>query len=567
MAARKTWISVLFVGVLLFACAETPVPSERTPVIALPIAACDHSDERPDIDGSRWANVAPVIQGDGVVRSIKAVVDADIGDVLIRVETLDGRAPQIFIDADGDRLSGAWTYQTHVSASAWNLHIDEAGQLWRHDGRPDQWQWSKEAPPSTFWWNVYDDGVDICLPASLLQKYAGNAESLAIAAVRDEVWLPAAFLQGIPVVPRAIEIRPVALQLPTRLAFAYQWAPWSIGDCVAAADPIACAAEHYGVFDHVVFGAGLEDDTHPSHEQTVALIAQLQARRPDGEIWGYVSLLRHQGEWHDTAEIARRAQAWRALGATGIFLDEYDVCEAGWRTCRRDQNDQEIIINRGRQVDAVTSIHALGLAVFANAHSLHGALGDMRGIQTPLGDGAGARPADMYLLENPTVWDSRWWTGLDRLAAIARFHDAPGYAAATGVRLAVVDTAGGPASTAPPALIAASWWRALLAGADAHGFSNAVYSATDELAHDIAVVDVPAGVDERLFAALYYSSSIELKDGGATAYRMIENCHGDPVGRIEVTVASDGAVQGGFVIASDELDCVNNSAAVTPTAR
>lgn len=566
-AKRKTCGSVMLVAVLLSACVEIPVSSERPPVIALPVAACDSADKHTEADRANWANVAALITGDGAVRSIKTVIDPDINDVRIRVETVDGRTPLVFLDTDGDRLSGAWTYQTHISASAWNLHIDEHGQVWRHEGSPDQWQWAKESPLAAFTWNADDAGVEICLPAKLLQKHGGTSETLAVAAFLEEQWLPATFLPGAAVMPRTNEHPPVAIKAPARLAFAYQWAPWSIDGCAAATDPTACAVEHYAAFDHVVFGAGLEADTHPSHAQTAALIAQLRTAKPDGEIWGYISLLRHQRQWHDTAEIARRAQAWRAIGVTGIFLDEYDVCEAGWRTCRRDQNDHEVIVDRARQASAVSAIHALGLAVFANSHSLHGALGELRGVETPLGNGSGIRPADMYLLENPTVWDSRWWTGLDRLAAIARFHDAPFYTAATGVRLAVVDTSSGPASAAPPALVAASWWRAVLAGADVHGFSNGVYSATDELADDIAVVDLPAGIDERLFAGLTYSSPIQMVSDGAISYRLVANCHGDQVGRIEVTVAADGTVQGRFVATSDELECTNSSPAATPTER
>ncbi len=504
--------------------------------------------------------MTPLAASDGPVRSIRTVVDdasgSASGDLLLRIET-DGRAPLVFVDVDGDRLSGGWTYQTHVSDSAWNLHVDAEGRLWGHHGNSDAWSWRELGVVPGYDWEFDGEVAHLCLPGRLLADLGGTAGQVAVAAEIDDHWLPIPFVAGVRAT-RPVDTLPVVpVRAPQRLAFAYQFAPWEVEGCAALDDDLDCAVRHHGRFAHVVFAAGLQEPEHPSHEGTRLLLERLRDDHPDQERWGYVSLLRHSGTWYDNDEVERLAALWQELGVTGIFVDEFDLCEPGWRHCRRD-GDREVLVSRDRQRDAVRRIHDLGLAVFANSHSIHGALGDVRGEPTPLGDGDGVRPPDMYLLENPTVWAGNWWRGLDRLAAIARFHDAPRYMARTGVRLAVVDTAPGRASDAPPGLFEASWWRAVLAGADAHAFTNPVYSASGDVADDLSVFDppaiagLPAGLDA---AGLRYVGGVEVARDGDDSWRLVADCEGRAVGRVHVHTAADGRVTGGLEVEETPSTC------------
>lgn len=548
--ARFLLVSSLVVAGVGISAAEVAVPPDDTTGIVRGAVDCTAA-MAPE---QGWAAVPPLAVGTGAVTSMQAVFDGTAGNLLIRVVTANGAAPKIFLDVDRNRVRGGWTYQTHVSAAAWNFHVDEDGKLFAHDGAPDEWQWVRRASPPDFGWHRDGAATVVCLPPAILADGAVDPRDVGIGVEHDDAWLPHPFLAGANL--RSFDARPAATPVatPGRLAFAYQWAPWAVRGCPADGGDLTCAVDVYGRFAHVVFGGGIDDPDHPSHASTRRLIGALRDAHPDTEIWGYVSTLRHGDVAHDTAAIDRRSARWQDMGVTGIFLDEFDLCDPGWANCARD--DDTLPVTRARQREAVAAVHDRGLAAFANAHSIHGALGTVDGEPTPLGDGDGVRPADMYLLENPTIWDGNWWTGLDRLAAQARFRDAVDYVASSGVRLAVVDTGSGVvADDADDPGYVASWWRAVQAGAHAHAYTNAVYSASDELGPNLPVIAPPNGAELLTTAERRFLGGIELRDGGDRAQRAIIDCAGRLVGEIVVDVDDDGAVHARPVVVPATADC------------
>lgn len=555
---------MLAVAVLVVTVEELAVPPDPSvlePVPDVAVLDCTAADARIAPPGG-WDAVKALVTDSGPLRAIRAVVSdtAQGPALLVRVET-DGAnsgGSSVFVDTDADRLRGVWSYETPVSAAAWDLHVDVDGQVWHHTGLPDQWTWEPRVAPEGFAYERQPTATTMCLPAELV---GDGLSEVRLAAMIDDAWLPATFLGGVSVADSRPAIAVAAdggrqrlvvdplltrqrIHAPKHLAFAYQFTPWAVRGCPRDTDDLSCALDAYEPFTHIVFGGGIEEPSHSSHATTAQLVAELKRADPAREIWGYVSLRRHAGQWHDVAEVLRRAALWRDMGVTGIFLDEFDLCEPGWRTCPQTSDGDELVFTRERQRDAVRGIHAEGLAVFANAHSIHGALGDVRGEPTPLGQAAAGRPDDMYLLENPTIHAGRWWTGLDRLAGAARIREAAEYAAATGVRLAVVDTSATAVADDDVADTGyqASWWRAVMASAHAHAFTNPLYSASGEFRDNLPAVGVPPGGEIFTERWLAFVGGVTLERDGMVAARSITDASGTTVGRLEITTGDDGAV-------------------------
>ncbi|MBS3940950.1 MAG: hypothetical protein KG028_08315 [Actinobacteria bacterium] len=526
---------VALLGLVVARVLESTSPSSSCADPAAPLAPPDG-----------WEAVPAAAVGHGALRSLQLATDGpeDLRSarfLLVRIATDGGAPPEIYLDTVGGRERGGWTYQSALSASAWNLMVESDGRIFRHDGGPTTWSWQEAEATAGYRWQAHGTAVVVCIPVDLLATDGTLPSRVRVAAQRDDRWLPAPFLAGAALPPATPTLGVAQVRAPGRLAFAYQWAPWAVRDADPAGLDLTRASQVYGRFDHVVFGAGLQRPDHPSHANTERLVRQLAEDHPGQERWGYVSMLREADDWYGHAGVARRIDQWARLPVTGIFLDEFDLCDAAWADCGIAPDGSARRATRERQRAAVEHAHARGLAVFANAHSAHGVLVSHAGDPTPLGPGSADRPADMYLLENPTVWDGRWWTGLDLAAALARFHDAPVLARGAGVRLAVVDTgAGAIRDTADTTQeYAASWWRAVQAGAAAHGFTNAVYSASDELGTNLALLGPPpdgVGLDERGWR---FAGPPVVVDGGVTLARPVVDTEGHTIGELRTTFDPD----------------------------
>jgi hypothetical protein len=144
---------------------------------------------------------------------------------------------------------------------------------------------------------------------------------------------------------------------PQRLAIYYGY-PSLVNE---AAGDVQKAASAFSVFDVIVLGDGVEfadhradrqpngvgADEHEKARQIISTIRSSPARR----VYGYICL--GDSQRLAQAEIERRADLWKAMGVSGIFLDEagYD-----WK-----------IVDRKRQNAAIAYIHSLGLSAFVNS--------------------------------------------------------------------------------------------------------------------------------------------------------------------------------------------------------
>jgi len=140
---------------------------------------------------------------------------------------------------------------------------------------------------------------------------------------------------------------------PRRLAI-YYGSPALVED---AAGNVTRAVSVFSRYDVIVFGDGLElaDSSRDAGLQTgeppvPEIIRRLHLRPNKPMIYGYISLGRSQ-QLAD-AEIVRRIDAWRRLGADGIFFDE-----AG----------KEFGVRPPRRSAAVAAVHERGLSALMNA--------------------------------------------------------------------------------------------------------------------------------------------------------------------------------------------------------
>lgn len=505
--------------------------------------------------GEGWNEVSSLARGDGDVRAVFAVVTRPDGTLSrslagsdrlhLRVIASPGvEPPSVFIDVDG-RETGAWTRGSAVSAAAWDLRVDVRG-VHRHVGTGHEWSWQDVDTDHHYVWDPTTGQLLVCLPMALV----GGAHRISLGVETGDAWLPRAFLPGIPFPPVA-ESGSVAVTVPERLAIAYGYRPWVVRGCTEDdPDSMTCASEVYGAFRHVVLAAGLEDPDHASHEGTRQLVRQLRVDHPDQELWGYVSLRdRRTG-----GDIAAKAAAWQDVGVTGIFLDEADLCHPGSQP--GSTNCPAEGVTRASQTAAIEAIHDLGLPVFANGFSTPDLLHPFDGLPPALGPGSSSRPADMYLLENPTFSEGEWRTGIEADASVARMQAAIHAAADLGVRLAAVDTADGwvdDDSGAPPYV--AGWWRAVQAGVEAYGFTNQVYSATDELGPNLPILDAPVDASE-LTAYAFASTELRISDDGRRVSRDLVDCSGRDVGAVVTRMTGpDGALSGELALRADRRAC------------
>lgn len=528
------------------------MPTPR-PTRAAPSASPSPSPPDP-CAGEGWDRVPSLARSDGSVAGLFAVVSRPDGTLSrslagserlhVRVLAAPGAGPpSVFLDIDG-RETGAWTRGSAVSAAAWDIRVDTGG-VQRHVGTAQDWSWEDLDADHHYEWDPTTGELLVCLPMTLI----GDAHRVSLGVETEDSWLPRVFFPGIPYPPVA-ESGSVAVTVPERLAIAYGYRPWVVRGCTdVSPDSMACPSEVYGAFRHVVLAAGLEDQDHPSHAGTRRLVQQLREDHPGQELWGYVSLRRHRDQDHRVEDIGARAAAWQTVGVTGIFLDEADLCHAGSSGCPDEG------VTRASQTAAIETIHGLGMPVFANGFSTPDLLHPFDGLPPALGHGNSSRPADMYLLENPTFSEGEWRTGIEADASLARMQAAIHAAADLGVRLAAVDTADGwveDDSDTPPYV--AGWWRAVQAGVEAYGFTNRLYSASDDLGPNLPILDPPVDVAE-LTRYAFASTTLRTSDGGRRISRDLVDCRGDDAGAVVTVTVAGHAVEGRLALRSDRRAC------------
>src|SRR5262245_30514163 len=179
--------------------------------------------------------------------------------------------------------------------------------------------------------------------------------------------------------------------VPKRLAIYY-----GFPSLVEGADgSVAHAVRVFSAYDVMVFGDGLElggtspDADWQQEERLVGqIVARLHMRPRKPLIYGYIGLGRIQPL--ADAEIIRRVDAWRNLGADGIFFDEAGR-ESGFSLPRRSA--------------AVRAVHERGLSALMNALNPDD-LFDKDSSRAPTAGDLGANDAlliESFAVENSVV--------------------------------------------------------------------------------------------------------------------------------------------------------------------
>ena len=194
--------------------------------------------------------------------------------------------------------------------------------------------------------------------------------------------------------------------VPASFALYYGW-PSAVNGALGAVDSIV---EIFARLPVVVLGDGLQQEAHPDHTATAAILQRLRETQTT-RVFGYVDLgIRTQNL--PVATVLSYAQAWRGLGVVGIFLDD-----AG--------EDFGVDLTRRREV--VAELHRVGLRVILNAHRPADALSEAVGL----------RPGDGYLFESFLISDGRVESTRDQLS---KADETLRLASGTGVEIYAVAT-------------------------------------------------------------------------------------------------------------------------------
>lgn len=138
------------------------------------------------------------------------------------------------------------------------------------------------------------------------------------------------------------------LQVPKSMCLWYHRPRYAHAD-----HTVASSIEVFKTFDIVLLGDGVQLPTYSDYGNTRAVITGLRQEKPDIEIFGYVAVgTAPAGEGLDMATIKQRIDAWKAIGATDIFLDE----------CGYDYG-----VTRDRLNEIIMYIHANSMNVMVNA--------------------------------------------------------------------------------------------------------------------------------------------------------------------------------------------------------
>ncbi len=262
----------------------------------------------------------------------------------------------------------------------------------------------------------------------------------------------ALFLSALTVAPGALAYsEPIAP--PRQLCIYYGWPSYVNG----ANGDSARAAVEFSKCALLVLGDGLELASHPDHSATVSIVANVTGA--GREVFGYIDL----GVTTQNLTLATMQQyvdLWKAMGASGIFLDD-----AGY----------DYGVTRARQNAIVDYAHAHGLKVFMNAWVIDDALGglDEAGNPNPSRLVAG----DWYLAES-------WLVAAGAYQPLAdwaiKADKAQQYQRSKGIRIAAVGTNPVNKATAADAQgnkFNMSRWGAAMYQLDAWQWTDAGYSS------------------------------------------------------------------------------------------
>jgi len=109
--------------------------------------------------------------------------------------------------------------------------------------------------------------------------------------------------------------------------------------------------EDFNQYAYVVLGATLENEDHPDHWPTSAII-----EHRDAYFYGYIDLGVNYASNLSMRQIKRSMRRWKRMGVRGVLLDDFGF---DWGVGPKRQNN------------AIDAAHKLGLSVIANVWNPH----------------------------------------------------------------------------------------------------------------------------------------------------------------------------------------------------
>lgn len=226
---------------------------------------------------------------------------------------------------------------------------------------------------------------------------------------------------------------------------------------INGASTLGQAAATLAEYDYVVLGDTLELSTHPDHANTIAILANPVMSHTT--VFGYIDLGVTTQDL-SIAEIESRVDDWKAMGVTGIFLDDFGY---------------DFGVTRDRQNTIVDYIHSQGQVVAANAFDPDDAFGDqVNATDNPSGTATALTSSDFYLYESyqvstGSIVDPATWS--------AKATSLAAYQASIGFKVLAVTTANS-SNTYSQSEFNYAWYSALSAGYEAIGWGEYDYSSS-----------------------------------------------------------------------------------------
>ncbi|NQX71364.1 hypothetical protein HQN90_35300 [Paenibacillus alba] len=198
------------------------------------------------------------------------------------------------------------------------------------------------------------------------------------------------------------------------LAIYYGW-PSAVN---GAGGNVTTATNTFNQFDVIVFADGIEHATHGDHANTATIMTNL--KNAGKKVFGYVDL-GVSTQNLSTTVMKQYVDEWYAMGAYGIFLDDYGF---------------DYGVTRARQNTMLDYIHGKGMKVFMNSWNVDDASGDKD--ETGAASTTHAQSGDWYLAESWLVSGNAYQSTTDWYA---KANKALAYKRNKGINTAVVSTA------------------------------------------------------------------------------------------------------------------------------
>lgn len=238
--------------------------------------------------------------------------------------------------------------------------------------------------------------------------------------------------------------------IPKKLAIYYGYPSLVNG----SAGNLNSAVNTFKNYDMVVFGAGLEQSTHPDHNNTISIINN--SNMANTKAFGYIDSTLSINTFKN------RVDLWTSMGVKGIFADRFGY---------------DFSVSRAKQNQILNYIHSKNLIAFVDAWNVDDVFGNSINITyNPLATPSVINSNDWYLAQSYQIIngvyqnESDWKTKVDKMV---------NYKQTFGTKIATTTTY----DTSPfdQSKMDYAYFSTVLYNFDAYSWGENNYSASDNL--------------------------------------------------------------------------------------